>query len=443
VHRALFHVEAIVSDDELVVEEALRRVRAGEPFDRVAAELAGSGPMRGGDWGFVPAATLPAAVRKALHEAYIGDTSGPLTAGGLHYLLVKRGEVYYALRLRSDGEMSYQILYQRNPPDGEALKQAVESDIADYLAENRRQAYMNEASRLMGIRQVSTEIGQLEIRTDILDEDEVKMLGAVVESTVRAHEGFWAPLETLRPFSQPVLVYAWARQADHDRLHRLWQAGLSRTAAVPPATPAVPAARTRVWSFIGEYLPASRILSVPCERMGGHLPVPIVIHEAIHMLDYERVYPAHAAPSQWFEEGLATYFGFSQIDSRLDIEPGDIRRSGTIVSGPVRVQFDPRTPLHEYMKRLRDDGPLPLRALLESRAGDAMWSGDRTIRAYGASWTLVHFLLHGARGARHAAFGEYARAEAQGRGGYDTFVRLFGPDLGPLESAWHRYEEDL
>ncbi len=391
------------------------------------------------------AATLPAAVRKALHEARIGELAGPVTAEGLHYLLLKRGEVYYAIHPPAEGELSYEVLHQRNPPDPEALKQALQSDIADYLAEDRRQVYMNEAARLMGIRQVRTEIGQLEINTDVLDVDEIRILGEVVEATIHAHETFWAPLVPLRPFSQQVQVYAWARQADHDRLHRLWLIDRKGAAggAGPPASAGPPAARPEDWSFAGEYIPASRILSVPCERMAGHLPVPIVIHEAIHMLDYERAYGAGAQPSQWFEEGLAVYFGFSQIGSHLDIQPGDIRRSGTIVSGTVRVQFDPRTPLHEYIKRIRDETPVPLRALLTSKAGDRLWSGDRAVLAYGASWTLVHFLLHGARGAHRAAFGEYARAEAQGRGGYETFIRLFGPDLDPLETAWHRYEEDL
>jgi len=37
--------------------------------------------------------------------------------------------------------------------------------------------------------------------------------------------------------------------------------------------------------------------------------VPIVIHEAIHMLDYERTYGPGDQPSKWFEEGLATYCG--------------------------------------------------------------------------------------------------------------------------------------
>jgi TonB family protein len=446
VHRALFHVEAIVSDDELVVQEALRRVKAGEPFGTVAAQAIGIGPERGGDWGFVSAAAFPAAVRKALHEARIDGLAGPVAAEGLYYLFLKRGEVYYAFDPRPGGGMSYEILHRRNAPEGEALKQAVEGDIADYLAESRRQAYLNEAARTMGIKQVQTEIGQLEIRTDVLDEDETRILGQVVEATVRAHEDFWGPLVPLRPFSQKVQVYAWARKADHDRLHRLWLAAGGKGAsgeAIPAATPPSLGPGPEVWSFTGEYIPASRILSVPCERMSGHLPVPIVIHEAIHMLDYERAYGAGVQPSKWFEEGLATYFGFSQIGSRLNIEPGDIRRSGTIVAGTVRVQFDPRTPLREYIKRIGGGEPVSLRTLLTSKAGDSLWSGDRAVLAYGASWTLVHFLIHGAKGAHRAAFGEYARAEAQGKGGCDTFVRLFGPDLVPLEEAWHKYEEDL
>ena len=443
VHRALFHVEVIVSNDELVVQEALRRVQAGESFDAVARQAVETGQGRGGDWGFVSAANFPAAVRKALHEARVDGLAGPVTAEGLHYLLLKRGEVYYAVDPRSGGGTSYEILHRRNAPEGEALKQAVESDISDYLAESRRQAYLNEAARVMGIRQIQTQIGQLEIRTDVLDDDEIAILGQVVESTIRAHDQFWGRLVALRPFSEEVQVYAWAKQADHDRLHGLWLKSTPRGTPGSAAPAGAGAPKSEVWRYAGEYIPASRILSVPCERMGGHVPVPTIIHEAIHMLDYERTYAHGVRPSQWFEEGLATYFGFSQIGSSLSIEPGNIRRSGTIVSGSVRVQFDPRTPLHEYIKKIRDDRAVPLRTLLESRAGDPLWSGERALVAYGASWTLVHFLLHGAKGAHRATFERYARAEAEGQGGYETFARLFGPDLGPLEEAWHEYEEEL
>src|SRR3989442_8211276 len=247
VHGALFHVEAIVSSDGAAVDEALRRLQAGETFEAIAGGPWSGGsaagpaepPVRGGDWGFVSAATLPAAVRKALHEARIGGHAGPVSAEGLHYLLLKLGEVYYALRLRDDGgELSYQILYERNAPEGDALRRAVESDIADYLAESRRQSYVNEAARLMGIRQVEMQVGQLQIRTDVLDDAEIRMLGQVVEAAMRAHEEFWAPLVPLRPFRQQILVYAWAHQTDHDRLHGLWQAVRKpATQARPPAAP--------------------------------------------------------------------------------------------------------------------------------------------------------------------------------------------------------------
>ncbi len=452
-HRALFHVLAIVSSDGETVDDAFRRLQAGESFETIlrappsgaTAAEPGPSPVRGGDWGFVSAATLPAAVRKALHETRVGGTAGPVTAEGLHYLLQKLGEVYYALRLHGagGGEMSYQVLHQRNAPEGEALRHALESDIADYLAERRRDAYVNEAARLMGIHQQQVQIGQLLIHTDVLDEAEVKMLGQVVEAAVQAHESFWAPLVALRPFNQQVLVYAWARQADHDRLHRLWQSGRVPVAPGLAAEPGELRTPAEPWRYAGTYIPASRILSVPCEPMGGHLPVPVVIHEAIHMLDYERAYRPGGQASKWFQEGLATYFSFSQIGGRLTIEPGEIRRSRTIISGQVRLQFDPRVPLLEYIKKIREEGAMPLRDLLASRAGDPLWSGERAVLAYSASWTLVHFLMHGDRGRYRAAFGEYARLEAQGQGGVETFTRLFGPDLGPLEEAWHDDEENL
>ena len=450
-HRALFHLVAIVSSDDAVIDEALRRLQAGEPFETVAREPSSGGTtapaeslVRGGDWGFVSAATLPAPVRKALHEARVGAYAGPISAAGLHYLMLQKGEVYYALRPRDHSrELPYQILHQRNPPDPEALRHALESDIADYLAESRREAYVNEAARLMGIRQSQFEIGRLVIHTDVLDEGEVRMLGQVVDAVVRAHENFWAPLVTLRPFNQQVLVYAWARQADHDRLHRLWQTGRTPAALARTDVSRETRAGAEPWGYAGEYIPASRILSVPCELMGGHLPVPVVIHEAIHMLDYERIYRSGGRASQWFQEGLATYFGFSQMGGRLNIEPGEIRRSRTIVAGQVRLQFDARVPLLEYIKRIQEEGAIPLRDLIGSRAGDPLWSGDRAVLAYSASWTLVHYLLHGSRGRYRTAFGEYARLEAQGEGGVEAFTRLFGPDLRPLEDSWHEYESDL
>jgi hypothetical protein len=55
----------------------------------------------------------------------------------------------------------------------------------------------------------------------------------------------------------------------------------------------------------------------------------------------------------------------------------------------------------------------------------------------------VHFLLHGDKGRYKEPFREYARAEAAGEGGIETFSELFGTDLAALETAWHKYEANL
>ncbi len=253
----------------------------------------------------------------------------------------------------------------------------------------------------------------------------------VVEAAIEAHRQFWEPIVPLRPFNQRILVYAFARNSDHDRLYRIWQPGKAAATAGGAPGPA------------GEYIAASRILAIPCEEMQGHLPIPILIHEAIHMLDYERVYGTGVEPSRWFEEGLATYFGFSQISGQLRIEPGDIRRSGTIVSGEVLMQFDPRAPLRDYHRKIADTEPVPLRALLAAGPLDPLWQSGHSAVGYGAAWTLVHFLKDGAKGRRRPAFVEYARLEARGEGGPAAFERLFGPDLDALEAAWRTYDSGL
>jgi hypothetical protein len=429
-HRALFHLEALVTAEPGPLAGARRRLDSGEPFEAATA-AARAAAFGAGDWGFVSAATLPAPVRRALHEAGVGSAVGPIEAEGLHYLMVKRGEIYYGIKPGAGPEMEYQVVHERNAPRGAGLRDVIETDLVDYLAESRRQAYMNEAARLMGFRQVRAGIGRLLIHTDALDETEVEMLGRLVQAVVREHEVLWSPLVPLRPLQQQVLVYALARRGDHERLHRLWHTGPGVRGGEQLVVPA------------GEYIPASRIISIPCEETGGHLPVPTLIHETIHMLDYERVYRAGVRPSQWFEEGVAGYYALSHVGADLRLEPGDVRRSATLVAGTARLQFDPRAQLRIYMKEIRDAGPVPLPDLLSSRAGDAFWTGPQGVRAYSAAWTLVHYLLHGERRRHRDAFLRYAALEARGAGGPEAFARLFGPDLEALETAWHDYEDRL
>jgi hypothetical protein len=424
-HRALFDLQALVYPTAEAAESAGRRLRNGESIDLVAPELA-----LDSDWGLVSAADLPAPLRKALHESMVGAWVGPIAAPDGRYLARKRGEVYYAILppAAGGGERQYRVEHRQGVPDSDELRRAIGADILEDAAARLRRDYMNEAARLMGIRQTRTTVGQLVIRTDGLADDEVAVLGQVVNAAFRAHQDFWAGLTTLRLFRDQVAVYAFAHRADHQRVQQVW----ARERGALPAP-----------NLMGEYIPESRILAFPCDQAAGHLPIPVAVHESIHMLDYERVYGPGVTPSRWFEEGLANYFGFSQITSGLRIDPGDIRRSGTIVVGKVNVQFDPRTELREHLRLSRDLGPVPLQDLIAARGDDPFWAGAHSARAYGASWTLVHFLIHGDRGKHDEAFRRYAAREASGEGGPDAFRELLGPDLGALESAWHAYEETM
>ncbi|HUD72227.1 MAG TPA: energy transducer TonB [Dongiaceae bacterium] len=422
-HRALFDLEVLVFPESGRADEAVARLKDGRPIEEVSPEQA-----LDSDWGLMAAAELPAPVRAALHEARIGAWAGPIRNGGEYWVTRKRGEVYYAiLPTAAGGDAQYQVVHQRGVPDSPELRTALDSDVLDYMAERTRRDYMNEAARLMGLRQSRLKVGQLIVHTDVLGGEESRLVGDIVDAAHRAHQQFWAGLTTLRLFREPVLVYAFARRRDHQAVQALWASH---------AGPAAPQSS-------GEYIPASRILAFPCESAGGHLPLPVVVHESIHMLNYERVYPPNVQPSRWFEEGLANYFGLSQIDSQLNIDAGVIRRSGTIVTGGARVQFDPRLELLEQRRRNHVSGPIALNALIGSAPTDPLWTGNDSARAYGAAWTLVHFLLNADHGRHAAAFRQYAAREARGEGGPAAFHAIFGDDLTALESAWHDYEETL
>ncbi len=446
IHRALYRLEGLAGTDRGALERALRRARRGEDLSRAGAAAGNgwsSGSFAPGDWGIVPASDLPLPVRRLVHAAPVGTLAGPIEADGVHYAVRKRGEIYYAIRdVRSD-EVSYKIVHQSRGPEHDRLVRAIERDVERYLNESRRAAFINEAARLMGIRQERVDLGPLVVHTDVLDRDEVQRLEQVINAAIGVHEEFWAPLAALRPIRQTVHVYAFRRNADHDRVRNLWRDGFRAGGGIPEDTGADAETEAPGWSRAGEYIPASRILSIPCEEMGGHLPVPILMHEAIHMLDFERVYPEGVQPAPWFEEGLATYYSFSHIDNRLRVQPGVVRRTGPIESGRILVQFDPREQLRRHLRRVEEEGPVGLRELLAAGPGDPLWSGGRAARAYGASWTLVHFLSHGEGGRYRPLFLQYARREAAGEGGVAAFERIFGEDLTALEAAWHEHEKRL
>jgi peptidyl-prolyl cis-trans isomerase SurA len=81
--------ETVVAERAALAQAALARVRAGEPFDRVAREVSEDGNrQRGGEIGLRPAARLPDLFSEAVKDFKPGDVSpAPLRSGaGFHIL---------------------------------------------------------------------------------------------------------------------------------------------------------------------------------------------------------------------------------------------------------------------------------------------------------------------------------------------------------------------
>ncbi len=121
IHRALFRYDAIPSPSRRLLDVALERVQKGESFDDIATRL-GVGSKEGEESDFTAAAGLPAAVRRALHEAQVGEPVGPFESDGRFMLIRKTGEVYYAIRSLAGEEASYEILHQRTLGDPKTTK---------------------------------------------------------------------------------------------------------------------------------------------------------------------------------------------------------------------------------------------------------------------------------------------------------------------------------
>lgn len=152
-------------------------------------------------------------------------------------------------------------------------------------------------------------------------------------------------------------------------------------------------------------------------------PYHWMLHEATHQLNAER---GGIARAQWINEGLATYFGTSQLrDNRL---------------WPGRI--DPRTYPVWWLDDLRLTGSvrrdiaqgrlIALRQLIDG-SGPAI--GGRYLNTYYLQyWSLSHFLFH----YRDGRYAEGYRDLIRGDGSLAQFEARIGP-VEQIQQEWYDY----
>ncbi len=152
-------------------------------------------------------------------------------------------------------------------------------------------------------------------------------------------------------------------------------------------------------------------------------------HEAVHAVIY---YTAREWEKKepklpgWLEEGLATY-----LDSCLDGPPG------AIVLDPEKL--DEASFRDHHLAKKKDS----LTRVLNYQTSDFGASTGQATK-YAESYTLVHFLLHGADGERAEAFAKVLTLAYRGQGSMSHFKKALElRKLDQLEAEWEAYVEEL
>lgn len=158
-------------------------------------------------------------------------------------------------------------------------------------------------------------------------------------------------------------------------------------------------------------------------------PFEVILHEGVHQLvhHYTRRHAAHDSvpTTQWFQEGLGTYFeGFQRAGNGQFVLNPSVNRA--------------RLPAVKQAIEQRSLTPL---AVLTGMSIDGFWTWYRDQRKtddllatrmaqtfYAESWALVYYLRSDERLRR--AFDEYFRLELQGRGGKESFEKVLQEHLG-------------
>jgi hypothetical protein len=170
-----------------------------------------------------------------------------------------------------------------------------------------------------------------------------------------------------------------------------------------------------------------------------------MLHEAFHAYsDSHLTAPARYLP-RWAEEGLAEYFGNSEID-RGRLVPGQTSRGMYAVahgrSGPRRLTSGSRWDLEEARSSLRKREAPTISQLLDATA-DTFY-GERHRNYYGFSWLLTHFLQHGREAWNtRQPFGEMLLYLAEGYSGRDALAAAYRTTPEGLQAEFERYVRGL
>lgn len=167
-----------------------------------------------------------------------------------------------------------------------------------------------------------------------------------------------------------------------------------------------------------------------------------MVHETFHAFSDRALRHPGRLPHLWLEEGLAQYFGNSQIKKGRLVPGKTVQRRMLLHYGRA---FKLRTRANltvQDIKRAVGSGEAPGLAQL-LRASRQEFYGEAIHLYYGTSWLLLHFLRHGEPGWQDAQFPKALLYLVEGYPAETTLEAVYGAGLEELEARFRAYVGDF
>ena len=163
-----------------------------------------------------------------------------------------------------------------------------------------------------------------------------------------------------------------------------------------------------------------------------------MVHEAFHAYtDRHLSAPGHRI-SSWLSEGLAEYFGNSQIQKGKLVPGKTLRRKFALHYGQVfKVTTRAGFTLSDLKKAVRTGEAPGLSGL--SEMAYQQFHGEEQSMHYGLSWLWMHFLRHGSQQWATAAFPEFLRYAFEGYPLAASLQQAYGRTLAELDQEFTAY----
>jgi len=189
---------------------------------------------------------------------------------------------------------------------------------------------------------------------------------------------------------------------------------------------------------------APGVLAFPLEIENADRLVRVMLHEATHAYADRLLDRPGTHPAPWFTEGLAGYFGQSEI-KKGHLVLGSIREGKYVLNPYFRGAYRRKTDTGWSLDRVREavrKGETIRPSKLMKMGPPAFYGRDISLH-YSLSWLLVHYLRHGEPGWAEEEFPQLLLYLAEGYPAAEAIEAVYGMAPEDLDAPFRDYVKGL